>query len=364
MKSEEILEELVEQTGEISECFGLTFETLEDYWALADARLSAFASGQMWVVIFEIVGYDPGPDEYASHIFLLGNCVKPRETIYLPNVSRTLFLVPNSWNKEIEKDQLWGIERDKFSLLYRGQRHDFAPTLEDLQRAGIELSTREIESGELSPQQMLRFVCKKLDHPFFMSEDALRGLLDANAIDFKWKFDEKTKRSGYESAVGQFQQPPLLSVALELILQTRDWIHPKVGDANFDNDEWEISPDEAFAVLAQTLATGDVAAWNAQDATKFNSHWRNWAEIEAEKEREDAQRLSDAKTVFRAFVEDVPLAERVKFLEHLRPTIEKSPSFFNWSFQQHIDRDGKIIQIFCELLEEADVMLADLQNNQ
>ncbi len=104
MQSETITEELVAQTQEIGEFFGLTFEQMENYWAIADGRLSAFANEQMWAVVFEIIGYDPGGDEYASHIYLLGNCVNPRETIYLPNVSRSLFVVPHNWNKEIEKD--------------------------------------------------------------------------------------------------------------------------------------------------------------------------------------------------------------------------------------------------------------------
>ena len=365
MTSAIILEELAEQTREIGEFFGLTFEVGEEYWAIADARLSAFSSEQMWAVIFEIIGYDPGGDEYASYTYLLGNCVKPRETIYLPNVSRSLFAVPHDWNKEIEKDQIWGIAREHFSVLYRGNRHDFSPTLQDLRNAGIELSAREFASGELSPQQMLRFVCQKWEHPFFLSEDALRELLDAQAIPFEWKHDKETGRSWYENEVGEFDEPPTLSLVLELILQTRDWTHPKVGDAHFDEGEWEISPHQAFATLAQTIATRDVAAWRAQDAAVFNSHWRNWAEIEAQQERIGAAAIEKAKAAFRSYIlESVPREARLEFLRQIRSTLETAPYFSNNTQIMTVKykenpQDG--VRVFRELVGEIDVLLAILQ---
>ena len=46
-----------------------------------------------------------------------------------------------------------------------------------------------------------------------------------------------------------------------------------MGDAQVNGGEQEISPREAFKTPAQTLAAGDVAAWRAQDAARFNSHW-------------------------------------------------------------------------------------------
>ena len=354
--SAQILQELAAQTAEIGEFFGLTFEQGEDYWAIADGRISAFASEQMWAVVFEIVGYDPGADEYASHVYLLGNCVQARDSIYLPNVNRILLTTPNAWNKEIEAGQVRGIARERFSVLYRGRRHDFSPTLQGLQGAGIELSRAEIASGELTPPQMLRYVCEKWEHPFFLGEDALRALLDAHAIPFEPKHD--ATRSWYENALGQFNEPPILSLILELVLQTRDWIHPKVGDAHFDEGEWEVSPQQAFATLAQTLATRDAKVWHAQDATKFNSHWRNWAEIEADKDREHAAQLATAKAAFRAFVEAIAKSERAQFLEELRPSIEGAPSLFNWVEQVSIRRDGKTVQIFRELLDELDSLRA------
>lgn len=366
MQSEEILAELAAQTDGIREFYGATFEQLEDYWAIADARLSAFSSEQMWAVAIEIVGYDAKSDEFSLRVYLFGNCLNLENTEY--ELERTILMAPNAWNKEIEKDQVWGIARDKFSLLFRGQRHDFAPTLEELKNAGVELSAREIESGELSPPQMLRFVCEKLDHPFFMSEDALRDSLDGFAHPFEWKYDEETQRSWYQSAVGEFAEPPLLSVALQLILQTRDWIHPRAGLADGSAGEWEISPREAFAVLAQTLAERDVAAWNAQDAAIFNSHWRNWADIEANKDRIDLEALKAVKAEFRAFITAiVPLEGRAELLRQMRPMLEEAPSLAEGLQIMFIERDDKpeqTLRICRELLEEADAMLAELRNNR
>ncbi len=69
MNSAEILAELVEQTQEIGEFFGLTFEVGEEYWAIADARLSAFSSEKMWAVAIEVIGYDLALTN-TRHIFI------------------------------------------------------------------------------------------------------------------------------------------------------------------------------------------------------------------------------------------------------------------------------------------------------
>ena len=364
MQSEAILEELADQTQEVGEFSGATFELLEDYWAIADARLSAFASGQMWAVAIEVVGYDPGAAQYATRVFLLGNCVKESDS-YMPHASRTLFTTPHAWNKEITDNQVWGFARDQFALRWRGQRYDFALSLEELQNAGIELSRREIEGGALTPPQILRYVCEKLEHPFFFSEDALRDLLDANAIPFD--LGACAESNWIEDELDGFANPPFLSIALELVLQTRDWIHPRVGLADIDEGEWEISPREAFKTLAQTIATRDVAAWNAQDSAQFNSHWRHWAEIEAENERIEASAIEAAKAVFRFYImETMPAEVRVEFLRQLRPTLEDAPYFSNGMEIMTIKRGGdfdKGVRIFRELAGEFDVILAILQHN-
>lgn len=361
MTKDEILDELAAQIGGIREFCGATFEMLEEYWAMADARLSAFASEKMWAVAIEVVGYQDGAEEYELRVWLFGNCLNAQSGDF--DFQRLLFTVPHAWNKEIEPNQVWGIARDGFALCWRGQRHDFAPSLEELQRAGVELSRQEVESDELSSQQMLRFVCEKMDHPFFLSEDALRDLLDARALPFEWKYDEKTQRSWIENELGKFDddQPPIPSVALKLVLQTREWTHPKQGLADRSAGEWEISPHQAFEALAHTLATRDLEVWQAQDAAKFNSHWRNWVETEADKERAQAEFMAAAKAAFRAWVMEIPLGERAEFLEQTRPTIERAPSFLNWGSSMSMTRDGKCVQVFHELLDEIDAMRAEAQ---
>lgn len=358
MTSQEILEELAAQNDEIREFSGATFEGLEDYWAIADARLSAFSSDQMWAVAIEAVGINRA-EKHSLRVWIFGNCLQLEDEFCA--LEKTILTVPNAWNKEIEKNQIWGIARDGFAFRWRGRKFDFAPALDDLGAAGIELSRREIESGLLSPQQMLRFVCEKLDHPFFLGEDALRDLLNQRAIPFKWKYDPATQRSWYQNELGEFEEEPLLSTYLELVLQTRDWIHPKLGLADGEEGEWEISPHEAFEVLAQTLATRDLAAWNAQDATKFNSHWRNWADIEADKERLQTEQIAAGKAAFRASIEKISREKRAQFLAGIYAAISQAPSISEWSQQDFIQFGDGEIRIFHELLPEVDAILAELK---
>ena len=78
MTSDEILDCLEGQMAELEEFQGATFEVLEDYFALADARLSVFASERLWVLAIEAVRYDARSDEYNLDIWLYGNCLRPR----------------------------------------------------------------------------------------------------------------------------------------------------------------------------------------------------------------------------------------------------------------------------------------------
>ncbi len=297
MTSEEILEELSAQSDCIREFQGATFEGLEDYWAIADARLSAFSSDKIWAVVIEVIGFDPKSDQYSARIYLFGNCLQEDST-GAEFFGAPIITTPNAWNKETNENEVWGISRENFAFRFQGKRFDFAPTVDELKTAGIELSNREIESGRLTQQQMLRYICEKLDHPFFMSEDSLRDLLYQNGTSYEWKYDRETQRSWYENKLGEFEEPPILSIYLELILQTRDWIHPKSGSAIVEGEEWDVSPREAFETLSQVLATRDLTVWEQQDKSKFNSRWQNWAEIEVNIERGQVEQLKRESEIF------------------------------------------------------------------
>jgi hypothetical protein len=306
MTPEQILEELEAQMAELSEFSGATFEMLEDYAALADTRLSVFRSERLWALAIEAVRYDAGADQYNLDIWLYGNCLKPREEFF--DLSRALFVAPHAWNREIETG-VWGFARDGFAIRWRGQRYNFAPSLEELEAAGIKLSRREITSGLLSPQQALRYVCHALDHPFFASEDTLRDLLDRRRFDSEWKSEGEGEniRVWVKTPLGDFDEYPVLGCDLELFLQTRDWRHPKQGTSPED----EISVRDAFEPLAQALASGDLAAWPAQDPARFNSHWSFWAGTEWQTEQ-----LFDQERV-------ALIAEGERFQELLRLLPEK-----------------------------------------
>lgn len=310
LTSDEILAVLEEQMAELADFSGATFELLEDYRAIGDARLTVFRSDDLWALTIEVVAYDRA-EEFNLEVYLYGNCIKPRES--LSNLTRPIFVIPSVWN-QVEGNY----KRDKFSLRWRGKRYDFAPTLEDLQSAGVQLSKREQESGELTPQQVLRYVCHALEHPFFASEDCLRDLLDQNRFDVEMKYarEEENYRSWAETPLGELEEYPVLSCDLELLLQTRDWRHPRFGGIE-DN----ISIRDAFEDLAKALAAKDLAQWHAQDFSKFNSHWRFWAETEFAQEQVTHENLDALKLEaerFQAYLEKLPSDHREKFIRDLK----------------------------------------------
>ena len=191
--------------------------------------------------------------------------------------------MPGAWNREIEP-----LAREGLAVRWRGRRLDFAPSIDALAAAGVKLSRREQQSGVLTQVQALRFLCHHLDHPFFASEDALRALLDAQRFDVEWRSNVEGEelREYCETALGSLEEWPLLSCDLTLVLQTRDWCHPRFGGV----PEETVTVREAFTPLAEALATGDWAIWENQNPARFNSHWSHWAETEWAAEQAPSRR--------------------------------------------------------------------------
>ena len=279
MQSADILEELVASSNETREFCGADFEQLEEYWALADARLSAFFER-------ENVG---GRDR---------NRGLRRQSRRVRVARLFVWQLPEPGKRPLrfqahdfdDAQQLEQRNRERSGLGPRA-RPIFAALSRQTPRFRAEFGRTERRGHRTFPPRNRKRSAVGAADATFMSarkwiirsswaKTRLRDLLDSFALSSEWKYDNN--RVWYENELGEFDDPPILSLTLELILQTRDWTHPREGLADRDAGEWEISPRAAFATLAQTIATRDVAAWNAQNPANFNSHWRHWAEIEAE----------------------------------------------------------------------------------
>jgi hypothetical protein len=150
-------------------------------------------------------------------------------------------------------------------------------TTHDLRQAGVdpelldEVDREEWQENPdtLMPVEWLRYLCHHLDHPFFASEARLREVV--------------------REAVGDTE----IASSLQIVLQTREWEH-----LNYAADELP-SDTESFRVIAEMIATGDASLWARVDRTRFNSHWRYWAEKECAQLGEVDAPLSEDEQLFR-----------------------------------------------------------------
>jgi len=318
LPASQILEQICEQLDEMREFSGPHFEGVESHWCVADARLSAFAFGPMWALVFEIVGYCPGADEYENRIWCYGNFLQERADFY--DRSLPVLSFPSAWNTHFEKG-IWGAKWNHFSVRIEGERHDFTPSLADWQRHDILLSREEIESGQIPPETMLRFVCDELNHPFFAGDDVLRALLDERALPFSFEYDEPNDRVFYRCELGDCDEAPLPSLVLKKLVQTRRWLHPRVGNANIEEGEWEISPQQAFKELSDILAVGKSTQWSKPN---WNSDWRLYVESAGIQERAQHEFNTEQRAALREYIEKLPREARRDIVRDLRESVEET----------------------------------------
>lgn len=217
---------------------------------LADARLSVFRSEQHWVLVIEtVVWFEPAGLLFVRDIYAYGNCLKTQGIVDW----HTLFDAPELPLFKLPDKEEYDYVADPwhFSIVWQGQLFTFEPTPEDYAAAGITFEDNRFEAGKLEPPQLLRFLCRHWNHPFFASEAELRALIDEISLPTK----------------------PPLSHSLQLLLQTRHWQHPDLGEEELP------SQVESFQVLARVIETGDLSEWWQLDPTKFNTtDLRYWGE--------------------------------------------------------------------------------------
>ena len=168
MKAKEILKHLDEN---------MDIDLANPNFDLADTRMTVFRSEKNWVIFIELVGATVGAYEGVS-IYAFGNCIGQQGFIE----QRSLFSTPED-APLTDKDGIWIGDRSQFSVIIRGKRYDFKPTKEDYLAAGITFPDDRAGPDSLRPIDLIRFLCHHLNHPFFVSEDYLRYLLDKLAVE-------------------------------------------------------------------------------------------------------------------------------------------------------------------------------------
>ena len=236
MKAKEILKHLDEN---------MDIDLANPNFDLADTRMTVFRSEKNWVIFIELVEATVGAYGGVS-IYAFGNCIGQQGFIE----QRSLFSTPED-APLTDKDGIWIGDRSQFSVIIRGKRYDFKPTKEDYLAAGITFPDDRAGPDSLRPIDLIRFLCHHLNHPFFVSEDYLRYLLDKLAV-------EAIKKRDWCS----------LGHEMSLFFQTREWQHPDIALGE------KPSQMKYFRVLAKAIEKGDISELTKLDPSIFNTDWR------------------------------------------------------------------------------------------
>ena len=243
MKAEEVLITLAEQQRSLS------FLINDGRQHFADARLSVFRSDEQFAVLVEFVHFFYGLDDFVNQLCWAGNCL-------VEDISKAAFAnqnliqeVPDAPLWKEDEYLHWLANSAGFSIQVKGQRHDFAPSHEDYARAGIVFEEEQSGPNSIKPAELLRFVSVALNHPFFLSEEELRFLIQPE------------------------DEPQML-----LLLQTDFWQHPEII-LDFAEDKDLIHNIPCWQILSRAIVSSDLSEWNAQDTSKFNTDWTSLERI-------------------------------------------------------------------------------------
>jgi len=253
---------------------------LDTYYRVADTRMTVFRSERQWVILFERVHYHVGQDEYQVGLSAYGNCLQEEfeDGMGLNDQLLPYFRHPFEFDEEATQiNPETGsriLHRDRFCIWFHGRRLDFTPTPEDHACAGIIFDEEPQRPDTIHPEQLLRFLCDHLEHPFFNSEDSLRSIIDT--------FQSQPPEPVYHQTG--------LSHHLSLFLQTREWQHTHFGE----DDEFQHPSDvPGFHILARAIASGDLKERHEQNPATFNTDWHPWEAIRTAERAERRKRAEE-----------------------------------------------------------------------
>lgn len=227
---------------------------LSSHFFPADTRLSVFRSEEHWAVFIEIVCFRPNQDDSAVEIWGYGNCLSGPEERW-DDTPYTFCPAAGEDGGNNYPDTPFD-----FCIVWNGEPLTFTPSPQEYAALGIVIDPNSETNGNHIGGYILRFLCERLDHPFYTSEAELREML--------------------EDAWREGETPRIADMAL--LWQTSQWRHPDL--TGLKNDEERPRHLPYFQALARAIETGDIADLKRQDPATFNTDWRIWdAEERAEK---------------------------------------------------------------------------------
>lgn len=245
MTPDEVLDVLAEQQD------SLNWLANDGRQHFADARLSVFRSDEHFAVFTEFPHFLYNADEFTNWLGCAGDCLVggAYHSQYEPPNLPILEELPDAPLWRENEYTSWLGNRAAFSVLVQGKRTDFKPTPEDYAKAGIVFKDDKSGENSINPAQLMHFVAVALDHPFFLSEDELRALIQ-----------------------------PQFEPEMSLLLQTGDWQHPEPIFEHAEEDDW-VDNIPCWQILSRAIVSGDAREWNAQDKSAFNTSWQGLESI-------------------------------------------------------------------------------------
>jgi hypothetical protein len=231
MTAEEILQALDEQFEIINHDPPYLYQ-LSSHFFPADTRLTAFRSADRWAIVFEILRYAVVPQEVWLDIYLYRN--GPGEQVVRYEMTPLQLLDRDTGSP---MDGGGSLDPRHFSMLWNDQRYDFSPSDGDYADAGIVFDETRHDPEVQANAQIVRYLCERLNHPFFLPEEELPELIVQDGL-------------------------------MTTLIQTRTWHHPDLSQEELP------SQIKSFRLLAHALETGDTADWDRQDPATFNTDWR------------------------------------------------------------------------------------------
>lgn len=224
-------------------CDEYSFPMLDNgYIYLAGTRLSLYRSEEDWAMVIEVFGFSPRAELPDTTVYTFASRIRnrPGPENY---VNRAAFEKARADNPNNDMVSVFPLDEGPWQL---------DDDLETTAAAGeVVLRGRAIP---LPPRAAYAEQGVELEEPDRVSVCELCRYLAA-------KYREEVLATPDER---RFQVP----AKLPQILQLEDWRHPDLAD-----DE-RPSRSETFRMLAEVLATGDVAAY--APTLPPNTHWRNW----------------------------------------------------------------------------------------
>ena len=253
MTAEEILQDLDTQFEVVHHDPPHLYQLWTHFYP-ADTRLTVFRSFERWAIVFEILGYWSRPQTPRLDIYVYGDRGAEQTARY---ESTPLKLLDTQNGTPL--DGTGSVDPRHFSVLWNDQRYDFKPTDRDYSEGGIVFDATRSDPDAHANAQIVRYLCERLNHPFFLPEEKLHDLLVQSGAG-----DERSRAE-----------------AMTLLLQTHVWHHPDLSQEEMP------SQLNSFQILAHALETGDISEWGLQNPVSFNTDWRiyDWAEKADEEQR-------------------------------------------------------------------------------